>query len=62
MKTFSFKFKNSEVGNSDAPLEHDLDAILGTTITEVKSMNVVKLDDVYSMMTVTATVSGGDDS
>jgi hypothetical protein len=58
MKTISFVVKNSTLINSGDPIEHDLDAKFGGTVTEVKAIAVVKLDDVNTMITVSATLAG----
>lgn len=56
MKTISFKVKNAEIGEATAPKEYDLDTIFGGSVTEVKAISTIKLDDVYSLVTISATV------
>lgn len=62
MKTFSFKIKNTDVGDSDNTLVYDLNTIAGGTVTAVKAIDTLKLDDVHTLVTVSVTLEVADPS
>ncbi|WP_156039644.1 hypothetical protein [Aureispira sp. CCB-QB1] len=57
MLCFSIKVKNADIGDSENPLEIDLNEVFGGVVNDIASVTTVKLDDVYSIMTFTGTVA-----